>query len=68
MTEQQYIESLLVALDRANEDLFKVKRANSKLKKENRDLRRTLDKIKKGKAETRKSHYKNGKRGSKFNG
>ncbi|WP_139193123.1 hypothetical protein [Anaerobacillus alkalilacustris] len=42
-----------------------LKRANSKLKNESKELRRLIHKLKQNK---QKNHYKNGKRGTKFNG
>jgi len=45
-----------------------LKRANINKSKENRHLRRVIKKLKDDAAKDRKPHFKNGRRGSKFNG
>jgi hypothetical protein len=45
-----------------------LKRANLNMKRENKQLRRVIKKWKDAAAKERKPHYKNGRRGSKFNG
>ncbi|MFJ5716554.1 hypothetical protein [Neobacillus sp. NPDC093127] len=45
-----------------------LKRANLNMKREVKQLRRLVKKLKDEAAKTQKPHYKNGKRGSKFNG
>lgn len=45
-----------------------LKRANLNMKKEVKNLRRVIKKLKDETAKERKPHYKNGKRGSKLNG
>lgn len=45
-----------------------LRRANLNLKKENKHLRRVIKKLKDEATKDRKPHYRNGKRGSKFNG
>lgn len=45
-----------------------LKRANLNMKREVKQLRRLIKKMKDDAAKERKPHYKNGKRGSKFNG
>lgn len=44
-----------------------LKRANINMKKEVKSLRRLIKKMKDEAAKERKPHYKNGRRGSKFN-
>jgi predicted RNase H-like nuclease (RuvC/YqgF family) len=45
-----------------------LKRANLNMKKEVKNLRRLIKKMKDESAKERKPHYKNGKHGSKFKG
>jgi predicted RNase H-like nuclease (RuvC/YqgF family) len=45
-----------------------LKRANLNMKKEVKNLRRIIKKMKDEAAKERKQQYKNGRRGSKFNG
>jgi hypothetical protein len=45
-----------------------LKRANLNMKKEVKNLRRVIKKMKDEAAKDRKPHYKNGRRGSKYNG
>jgi cell division protein FtsB len=45
-----------------------LKRANLNVKREVKQLRRAIKKLKDEAARERKPHYKNGKRGSMFNG
>jgi hypothetical protein len=45
-----------------------LKRANLNMKRELKQLRRVIKKMKDEAAKDRKPHYKNGKRGGKFNG
>jgi predicted RNase H-like nuclease (RuvC/YqgF family) len=45
-----------------------LKRANLNMKREVKRLRRLIKKMKDEAAKDRKPHYKNGRRGSKFNG
>jgi hypothetical protein len=45
-----------------------LRRANLNMKKEVKRLRRIVKKLKDEAAKERKPHYKNGKRGSRFNG
>jgi hypothetical protein len=45
-----------------------LKRANLNMKREVKRLRRLIKKMKDEAAKERKPHYKNGRRGSKFNG
>jgi predicted RNase H-like nuclease (RuvC/YqgF family) len=45
-----------------------LKRANLNVKRENKHLKRVIKKMKDDAAKERKPHYKNGRRGSKFNG
>jgi cell division protein FtsB len=45
-----------------------LKRANLNMKREVKQLRREVKKLKDDAAKVRKPHYKNGKRGSRFNG
>jgi cell division protein FtsB len=45
-----------------------LKRANLNMKREVKQLRRLIKKLKDDAAKERKPHYKNGRRGSKFNG
>jgi predicted RNase H-like nuclease (RuvC/YqgF family) len=45
-----------------------LKRANLNMKKEVKNLRRIIKKIKDEATKDRKQHYKNGRRGSKLNG
>lgn len=45
-----------------------LRRANTSMKKENKHLRRVIKKLKDEAAKERKPHYKNGRRGSRFNG
>jgi predicted RNase H-like nuclease (RuvC/YqgF family) len=45
-----------------------LKRANLNMKREVKHLRRVIKKLKDDAAKNRKEHYRNGKRGSKFNG
>lgn len=45
-----------------------LKRANLNMKKEVKSLRRIIKKMKDEAAKDRKPHYRNGKRGGKFNG
>lgn len=47
---------------------MQLKRANLNMKREVKQLRRVIKKMKDEAAKERKPHYKNGKRGSKFNG
>lgn len=66
MTEQQYIEDLLSTIDSLNEDLLKVKRANSSLKGENRSLRRHNKKLTDELAKNRKPQLRKGQKRGKF--
>lgn len=69
MTEQEYIENLLTQIANLQEDNLKIRRANSKLKKSERHLRRVIKSYKDEQAENRKQHYRNGqKRGRTRNG
>jgi soluble cytochrome b562 len=52
-------------MDKLIKEIDQLKKANTKLKGENRGLRRTIGKMKENR---NKQHYKNGKRGSQFNG
>jgi uncharacterized coiled-coil protein SlyX len=45
-----------------------LKRANTQLKKDKKRLGRVIKSLKDEVAKDRKPHYKNGRRGSKFNG
>jgi predicted RNase H-like nuclease (RuvC/YqgF family) len=45
-----------------------LKRANLNMKKEVKNLRRIIKKMKDEAAKEKKQHYKNGRRGSKLNG
>jgi predicted RNase H-like nuclease (RuvC/YqgF family) len=45
-----------------------LKRANLNMKRENKYLKRAISKLKEEAANNRKQHYKNGRRGSKYNG
>lgn len=45
-----------------------LKRANINMKRENKYLKRVVKKLKDEMAKERKPHYKNGRRGSKYNG
>ncbi|MBO0961983.1 hypothetical protein J1P26_19955 [Neobacillus sp. MM2021_6] len=45
-----------------------LKRANLNMKREVKQLRRLVKKLKDEEAMNRKPHYKNGRRGTKFNG
>lgn len=67
LNNEQYL-SLVDKLDCVNKELLKVKRANSKLKSENRHLRRVIKKLKDDAAKERKPYFKNGKRGTFKNG
>jgi regulator of replication initiation timing len=67
LNHEQYVK-LLDKLESINFELLKVKRANSKLKSDNRHLRRVIKNLKDAAAKERKPHYRNGRRGSKFNG
>lgn len=55
-------------LQKQFEFIQQLKRANSKLKNENRGLKRTLAEKRRQEQDERKSHYRNGRRGTKFNG
>lgn len=70
----------MLTMDQVSYDAFKekldnailqnkqLKRANINVKRENKELRRIIKKLKDEAAQERKPHYKNGRRGSKFNG
>lgn len=60
-------EYLAARLDNALEELTRLNRAHSKLKKEVRTKNRIIQKLKDEKPKKR-NHYKNGKRGTNFNG
>lgn len=45
-----------------------LKKANLNMKREIKQLRRVVKKLKDNAAKEQKPHYKNGRRGSKFNG
>ncbi len=68
MTEQAYIESLLQQIDHLKENDLKLRRANSKLKKSERHLKRVIRGYKEKLETKEKRFYKNGRRGTKFNG
>ncbi|MGO4890312.1 hypothetical protein ACJ2A9_21400 [Anaerobacillus sp. MEB173] len=51
--------------DQLHQESKQLRKANSKLKNEVRALKRSVHKLKQ---EKQKNHYKNGRRGSKFNG
>lgn len=55
-------------LDNAILQNKQLRKANSNLKYKNRELGRVIKKLKDEAAKERKQHYKNGRRGSKFNG
>jgi cell division protein FtsB len=55
-------------LDNVTLQNIQLKRANLNIKREVKQLRRVIKKLKDEAAKDRKPHYKNGKRGSKFNG
>jgi regulator of replication initiation timing len=68
-------EHLLLKLDELNrqlqqalEDNRKLKRANSNLKNDLRKARKDFANLLKSNKANQKQHYKNGKRGTKFNG
>jgi hypothetical protein len=63
--EYQAIMEKLGSVTLQNKQL---KRANLNMKKEVKNLRRIIKKMKDEAAKDRKPHYKNGKRGSKYNG
>lgn len=66
MTDQDYVESLLTQIDNLQNDNAKLRRANTKIKKSERHLKRVIRGYKEQQKE--KKHYKNGRRGTKFNG
>lgn len=57
---------LLDKLEQLNVELHHLKRANTKMKKEIRAKNRVISKLKE--REAKKQHYKNGRRGTNFNG
>lgn len=66
MSNEEYIDIILNKIDNLNEELHKVKRANSKLKSQNRHLQRIIRKKNEELAKKNKPHYRNGqKRGSR---
>jgi predicted RNase H-like nuclease (RuvC/YqgF family) len=62
------IAQLQNKLEELNTELFHVKRANSKLKNEVRSLRREKEKKLREERKGQKQHFRNNKRGSKFQG
>lgn len=68
-------EQLLLKLDEVNRKLYqalenekKVKRANSRLKSELRKERKEKNELKEQLSKNKKQHYRNGRRGTMFNG
>jgi hypothetical protein len=59
-------ESILEKLDNVTQQNKQLRRANINKDKTIRHLRRVIKKLKE--AEKKKQHYKNGRRGSKYNG
>ena len=65
-SEQEYIDKLIEKLDTINEELRKVKRANSKLKSENRHLQRIIRKKNEELEKNRKPHLRKGRKKGHF--
>jgi hypothetical protein len=66
--DQVSYEAFKEKLDNAVLQNIQLKSANNNLKRINKDLRRVIKKLKDEASQERKPHYKNGRRGSKFNG
>lgn len=63
MNEQQYVESLLVKIDELNFSLLNQQRANIKLTKDNRSLKKAVHQYKES---NEKFRYHNRKRESEY--
>jgi cell division protein FtsB len=63
--DYQALREIISTLTIQNKQL---KRANINKSKENKQLKRVIKKLKDDAAKNRKPHYKNGKRGTNFNG
>jgi hypothetical protein len=61
-------QSLTDKLSNVTMQNIQLKRANLNMKRELKQSRRTIKKLKDEASKERKPHYKNGKRGSMFNG
>lgn len=68
LMDQADYEALTAKLGEATIQNKQLIRANLNMKREVKQLRRLVKKLKEEAAKERKPHYKNGKRGSKFNG
>lgn len=66
MTDQEFVEKLLSKLDEMNEELFITKKANTKLKSENRYLTNVIKKYKKEQGTNRKPRYRNERKRLKY--
>jgi cell division protein FtsB len=66
--DQVDYEALTAKLGEVTLQNKQLKRANLNMKREVKQLRRMVKKLKDEAAKERKPHYRNGKRGSKFNG
>lgn len=66
--DQVSYEALTGKLSEVTLQNMQLKRANINMKKEVKHLRREIKKLKEDAAKDRKPHYKNGRRGGKFNG
>lgn len=66
--DQTSYEAFKEKLDNAILQNIQLKRANINMKREVKHLRRVIKQLKEEAAKERKPHYKNGRRGSKFNG
>lgn len=67
MDDQQYL-NILEKLGDITLQNKQLRKANIKKDKKIKHLRRVIKKLKEDAANNRKPHYKNGKRGTKFNG
>ena len=66
--DQVSYEAMKQIIDNLTLQNKQLRRANSNMKREVKQLRRVIKKQKDEAAQERKPHYKNGRRGSKFNG
>jgi retron-type reverse transcriptase len=66
--DQADYEAFKKLIDQLSIQIKQLKRANINMKRENKYLKRVVKKYKDERAKDRKSHYKNGKRGIKYNG
>lgn len=58
-------EHYRIKIEKLHQENKQLRRTNSKLKNETRALKRSIHKLKQDK---QKNHYRNGRRGTKFNG